>query len=214
MEQYHVANKLHSEVLEENFGRIDVQVLCDDDHVREVLLMDELLIARTYALTMKNNEWWQNKEICAVNDAIKNGEAIGRAFKKRGFNIRKNVLSVYITTMPPWLQVAFETNSTKSKARITEFIIEKDDAIYNYGIIAEIYSPAFRKPFVSVEDELQINIPSRALLKLGFSKEEIWASLTHKTLSPDVAKQYSSIVAEVKEKVHEIMMESLPLLTF
>lgn len=200
MKQYHVSNKLHSEALEENYGRIDVQVLCDDDNIREVLLMDELFVARTYALTMKNNEWRENKEICAVSDAIKNGEAIGRAFKKRGFEIRKNVLSVYITTLPDWLQLTFESESKKAKARITEFIVKKREAIYNYGIITEIYSPVFGRPFVSVEDELQINIPSPALLKLGFSKEEIWASLTHKTLAPDIAKQYSSIVAEVKRR--------------
>jgi hypothetical protein len=211
-EQYHLSDKLHTEMLEEKYGKIDVQVLCDDDNIREALLMDDSFIARTYALTMKNKEWQQNKEMCCINKAIQNGEAIGKAFKSRGYSIKKNVLDVYITRLPDWLQLAFSTEYEKAKTRITEFIVKKHREIYNYGIIIEIYSPSFRKPVVNAADEMQINIPSPALLKLGFSKEEIWASLEHRTLAPHFTKLYSSVVAEVKEKVHDIMMDALPLL--
>jgi hypothetical protein len=62
---------------------------------------------------------------------------------------------------------------------------------------------------VNAADELQVNIPSLALFKLGFSKEEIWASLEHKILAPHFAKLYSSVVVKVKERVHSIMMETL-----
>ncbi|HEY6976744.1 MAG TPA: hypothetical protein VH396_10675 [Chitinophagaceae bacterium] len=204
--------KLHTEMLEEKYGKIDVQILCDDDNLREVLLTDELHITRTYALTMKNKEWQQNEEICSVNRAIQNGEAIGKAFKSRGYEIQKNVLDVYITTLPYWLQLVFATESKRAKTRITEFIIKKHNEIYSYGLITEIYSPSFRKPVVNTADEMQINMPSPALLKLGFSKEEIWASLESKALAPDFTKLYSSVVAEVKEKVHNIIMDTLPML--
>jgi hypothetical protein len=204
--------KLHTEMLEEKYGKIDVQILCDDDNIREVLLMDELHITRTYALTMKNKEWQQNKEICSINRAIQNGEAIGKAFKSRGYGIQKNVLDVYITRLPGWLQLAFATESKAAKTRITEFIVKKHDEIYSYGLITEIYSPFFRKPVVNATDEMQVNIPSHALLKLGFSKEEIWASLESRVLGPHFTKLYSSIVAEVKEKVHNIIMDTLPIL--
>jgi hypothetical protein len=211
MEQYHLSNKLHTEVLEENYGKIGVQILCDDNNIREVLLTDEEHIVRTYALTMKNKEWRQNKEMCVVNEAIQNGESIGKAFKTRGYAVQKNVLDVYVTILPEWLQMAFMTESKTAKARITEFIVKKHDEIFSYGIITEIYSPSFREPKVNATDEMQINIPSSALLKLGFSEEEIWASLERKILVPHLAKLYSSIVAEVKERVHAIIMEVLPL---
>jgi len=204
--------RLHTEMLEEKYGKIGVQIICDDDNIREVLLMDELHITRTYALTMKNKEWRRNKEICSINRAIQNGETIGKAFKSRGYGIQKNVLDVYITRLPGWLQLAFATESKAAKTRITEFIVKKHDEIYSYGLITEIYSPSFRKPVVNAADEMQVNIPSPALLKLGFSKEEMWASLESRVLGPHFTKLYSSIVAEVKEKVHNIIMDTLPIL--
>jgi len=199
-------------MLEEKYGKIGVQIICDDDNIREVLLMDELHITRTYALTLKNKEWRRNKEICSINRAIQNGETIGKAFKSRGYGIQRNVLDVYITRLPGWLQLAFATESKAAKTRITEFIVKKHDEIYSYGLITEIYSPSFRKPVVNATDEMQVNIPSPALLKLGFSKEEIWASLESRVLGPHFTKLYSSIVAEVKEKVHNIIMDTLPIL--
>lgn len=212
MGQYNISGKLHTEILEEEFGKIDVQVLSDDNNIREVLLTDELSIARTYALTIKSKEWQQNEEICFVNTAIQRGEAIGRAFKSKGYAVHKNVLDVYITILPEWLQIAFATESKKAKTRIMEFLVQKGDKIYNYGIVTEIYSPFFRKPVVNAIDEIQINIPSRSLLKFRFGEKETWTSLHHKALASNLAKQHSPVINEVKERVHEIIMESLPLL--
>jgi|SRR5215204_2361195 len=200
LESYNLSAKLHIEVLQEKYGRINVQVLCDDDHKREVLLMDKDDIARTYALTLKKDDWKQNKEICAVNEVIKKGLGIGKAFKERGFGIQKNVLDVYIIKLPGWLQEAFFTESKTAKARITEFMVRKDNAIYNYGIVTEIYSPDFRKPRVNDADKAQINIPISVLQLLGFSKEEMWVSLERKIIAPYLAKLYSSVVKEIKDK--------------
>ena len=146
LEHYNLDRRLHTEVLQEKYGKIDVQVLCDDDYKREVLLVDNNLVAKTYAITLKKNDWKQNKEVIKVNDAIKNGEGIGGAFKRRGFDIQKNVLDVYIMNLPKWLQDSFRTESKTAKARIIEFMVKKDKDIYNYGIVTEVYSPHFRKP--------------------------------------------------------------------
>jgi hypothetical protein len=200
LEPYNLHTRLHMEVLQEKYGKIDVQVLCDDDHKREVLLIDKDFVARTYALTLKKNDWKQNKEICAVNEAIKNGEGIGGAFKEWGFDIQKNVLDVYIIKLPKWLQEAFGTENKAAKARITEFMVKKDKAIYNYGIVTEIYSPDFRKPKVNDADKTQINIPLSVLQSLGFSEEEIWRSLEKKIITPYLAKLYSFVVKEMKEE--------------
>lgn len=54
---YNFNNMLHTEALQKKYGKINLQILSDDDTIREVLLLDEDFTARTYALTTKNNEW-------------------------------------------------------------------------------------------------------------------------------------------------------------
>lgn len=210
-EPYNLSNRLHTEVLKEKYGKINTHVLRDDDDTREVLLMDEKLIARTYALTIKNKEWQHNLEICEVNEAIKNGEPIGESFKSRGFSVQKNILDVYVIKLTEWLRLSFETNIEMAKARITEFIVKKKNLMYNYGTITEIYSPEFRKPQINETDKAQINIPLSVLNSFGFSKEEIWGVLEKKVIASNLAKLYSPEVEEMKEKVHGILMEALPL---
>ena len=199
LEHYNLNKRLHTEVLKEKYGSIGLQVLCDDDYKREVLLLDESSVARTYALTLKKSDWKDNKEMIAVNDAIKKGQGIGEAFKKRKFDIQKNVLDVYIVSLPKWLQQSFKTKSKTAKARIMEFVVKKDKSIYNYGIVTEIYSPLFRKPRVSEEDKVQINIPTSVLGSFGFTKEEIWTSLEKKVIASSLAKLYAPVVAKIKE---------------
>jgi hypothetical protein len=210
-ESYNLRNRLHTEVLKEKYGKVNTHVLRDDDHIRDVLLMDEHLIARTYALTIKNKQWQHNDEIYEVNKAIQNGEGIGEAFKSRGFVIQKNVLDVYVIKLAEWLRLAFETNNKTAKARIAEFIVKKGNLIYNYGTITEVYAPDFRTPQVNETDKAQINIPSSVFKSFGFSKEEIWTFLEKKVIASNLAKLYSSVVAEMKEKVHNTIMEAPPL---
>src|SRR3989337_2981879 len=123
---YIVTGRLHTEVLQDVYGRISVQVLNDDNLTREVLLLDQQNIARTYALTIKNTEWAWNKEMQAVNAAIRGGEAIGKAFKVNGFSICKNIIDVYVVNLPGWLQDTFAHGSEIAKARISEFLVKKN----------------------------------------------------------------------------------------
>lgn len=153
---YYLGEKLHTEVLEEKYGKISLQLLHDDNEVREVLLTDKLNIARTYALTIRTNAWINNKEIVSVNDAIKAGEPIGKAFKTRGYTILKNVLAVYPVRLPHWLQHAFMVEDHFAKTRITEFLVRKSGTTVQYGFVAEVYSPDFRKPVINIHDEAQV----------------------------------------------------------
>ncbi len=66
---YSLDRKLHTEVLEEKYGKISLQLLYDDDETREVLLTDQLDIARTYALTVRSNNWRDNAGICKPDRA-------------------------------------------------------------------------------------------------------------------------------------------------
>jgi len=201
LEHYNLHKRLHTEVLKEKYGKIGLQVLYDDDYKREVLLLDEGSVARTYALTLKKSDWNNNKEMIAVNDAIKKGEGIGEAFKKRKFEIQKNILDVYIVNLPKWLQQSFRTRSKMAKARIMEFVVKKDTSIYNYGIVTEIYSPLFRKARINEADKLQINIPTSVLESFGFNKEEIWTSLEKKVIASNLAKLYISVVEGIKQEL-------------
>ena len=199
LEPYNLHARLHVDVLREKYGRIDVQVLYDEGDKRAVLLMDKDHIARTYAITLKSADSRNEPGIREVNDAIRSGGGIGTAFKDFGFDIQKNVLDVYVVQLPTWLQETFRTDRKTAKARITEFMAKKGRAVYHYGIVIEIYSPDFRKPRINDADRAQINIPVSVLQSLGFTKEEIWASLKRKIIAPYLAKLYSPVVDEIKK---------------
>jgi hypothetical protein len=171
-ESYSLRERLHTDVLEEKYGKIDVQVLYDDDRVRKVLLSDRNNIARTYAMTQKTDDWRQDIGICAVNTAIRNGEPIGKAFKSRRYIVQKNVLAVYTVVLPEWLQQAFAVTEHFAKARATTFIVSKGVVQFRYGYVTEIYSPDFRPAIVTPDDIAQIKIlnPTGANQKRRFSK--------------------------------------------
>lgn len=156
-QSYHLDQKLHTEVLEEKYGKITLLVLHDDDDTREVLLADQQNIARTYALTIRSSGWRRRKEIVAVNEAIRAGEPIGQAFKSRGYIISKNVLAVYTMRLPEWLRQAFMVDDYFGKIRITEFIVKAQQSDIRYGYVAELYSPDFRRPVVNTYDRAQVN---------------------------------------------------------
>lgn len=156
---YHLSQKLHTEMLEEKYGKISLQLLHDDDELREILLTDQQDIARTYAMTIRCNAWRKNREISAVHEAIRAGEPIGQAFKTRAYDIQKRALAVYTVRIPEWLRNAFMVEEIFGKTRITEFLVTKAGVTFQYGYVAEVYSPDFRKPSISLQDMEQVSIP-------------------------------------------------------
>lgn len=199
-EPYIVTGRLHTEVLQDIYGPISVKVLKDDNLTREVLLKDKQSIARTYALTIKNDEWACNKEMRTVNAAIRSGEAIGKSFKTNGFSICKNIIDVYLVNLPEWLQRAFAHNSQMAKARISEFLVKKGQLIFNYGLITEIYSPDFRNAMINVQDREQINLPSSILYDMGLTKQQVWKYVEDKA-SRQNTPDHTSFITAIKEKV-------------
>jgi len=213
-EQYYLPGKLHTEILEEQYGEIDVQLLYDDNIIREVLLLDEKNIARTYAITFRSREWQGNEGMEKINELIRSGASIGKTFKRGGYDILKNVIEVYVTNIPEWLMLAFEEESKTAKTRITEFLVRKNNEVFNYGIIAEVYSPHFSKPEVTKEDKAQINIATQILKKLGYTSEEIWMSISGKPVSLPFNDLYTSFITDVKTKVDIILKEVAPLMCY
>jgi hypothetical protein len=209
MELFNNNSRLHTQVLEDMYGKIEVQLLYQDEEIRECLLMDSQYIARTYALTFKNRRVTKDKHIAAIDKLIQQGESIGKAFKQNGYQVEKNVIAVYLTAIPYWLQLAFDTNEEIAKIRVSEFFVRKTakDEMILYGTIAEIYSQHFRKAEVRKLDLLQINPSLQAMLTFGFSKQETECFINNPVNKQwdDEITHYSKEILLLKEKINVIL---------
>ena len=209
MQHFPLFEKLHTDILEERYGSIHAKVLRHDSKIRKSLLTDSKDIARTYALTFLQD--WHNKEVSNINEQIKNGEAIGVAFREKGYSIRKNVLDVFIIRLPKWLKDEFYAKEGYAKARISEFYAQKKNGQpIIYGIVTEIYTPDFRKPLIRIADKEQISALTECLEKKGFSKNEIWRRIGDENNYEDCQDKYEKakkesrkIVSKIEKKVRE-----------
>lgn len=172
-EHFPLVDRLHTDVLEERYGPISVNILRQDDAIREVHLVDRQGISRTYALTFYPTE--MSPDIRAVDAAIRAGMPIGKAFREAGYAIRKNVVDVYTLEIPTWLQNDFAVQEAHAKARLSEFYARKSDGEPEiYGTVTEVYTPDFRGPVINAVDLQQVSALTEALEEEGFSREEIW----------------------------------------
>jgi hypothetical protein len=174
MEHFNITKKLHTDVLESKYGKIHSEVLRHDDFMREAFLSDENSIARTYALTIFEYDK-NNQEIKAIDDAIKNGGLIGKAFRDFGFEVRKNVTGVFVVENPQWLKSKFSDENEKSKSRLSEFYAKKETGEpIIYGTVLEVYSPDFRPADINEVDILQVHPTTAVLEQSGYTKSEIY----------------------------------------
>ncbi|OHA58240.1 MAG: hypothetical protein A2571_03210 [Candidatus Vogelbacteria bacterium RIFOXYD1_FULL_44_32] len=173
-QHFPLTEKLHTDVLEEKYGPVRAEVLRHDNEIREVHIVDESGVSRTYALTFLTFDK-NNKEIAEIDQEIKNGGLIGKTFRDHGYEIRKNVIHVYTVELPDWLKSRFENESNEAKARLSEFYAKKkDESPLIYGIVTEIYSPDFREPEINNIDTKQDNPSTNAFELVGITKGEIW----------------------------------------
>ena len=166
--------KLHTDILEEKYGPISAKVLGHDNRIRESHLVDAKGISRTFALTFFP-KGKKGSKITAIDSEIRSGKPIGKTFREHGFEIRKNVIHVFVLELPDWLRKAFMHKSRYAKARLSEFYAKNAEAQpIIYGTVLEVYSPDFRPPSINEIDMRQVNAPTELLEKNGFSKKEIW----------------------------------------
>ena len=197
MQHFPLTEKLHTDVLEERYGKIHAEVLKHNSRVRESLLVDSEGVARTYALTFINN--LKDSEVKKINDNIRKGDAIGKAFRRSKYHIRKNVLDVFIIRLPKWLMDAFHIYEKFAKARLSEFYAKKKGKTpLIYGVVAEVYTPDFRKPRINEVDRMQIGAITECLEEEGFSKEEIYRRIGDDNNYEDVQSRYD--LAKKKSK--------------
>lgn len=197
--------RLHTDVLEEQYGPIHAEVLRHDDKVREVHLADSKGISRTYALTFFFGQ--HIPEIKKIDNDIRAGKPIGKTFREYGYEVRKNVIDVYAIEIPKWLQDAFKEKSKYAKARLSEFYAKKNgDAPVIYGTVVEIYSPNFRPAIVNEADHSQINPSTESFEKIGISKEEVWKRIGSGNIWTDVPR-YSQAREDSLKLVFKLKLE-------
>jgi hypothetical protein len=201
LEHFPLIERLHTDVLEDKYGPITAKVIRHDNEIREVHLIDEGGVSRTYALTFFTHDNQSIEEITQINEQIKSGSAIGKAFKEHGYSIRKNVIDVYTIHLSKELKSEFQHDSDFAKARLSEFYAKKENGEpIIYGTVVEIYSPDFRGPVINPTDISQINPSTAAFEQAGINKEQVWDHLGQSNTWDDMTQEYE----QAKEK-------SLPL---
>lgn len=217
-EHFHIADKLHTDVLEQKYGPIHAEVLRHDDYreiekgeerIREARLVDKNDVLRTYALTFINFDT-ENQEMAAIDDQIREGGLIGATFKQHGYAIKKNVIDVSIMDIPEWMKNDFQNENNQAKARLTEFFAKKEnEKPLIYGTVLEVYSPDFRDPADGINqvDSGQINPLTEKLIDAGVPVDEIWKRLdnpTDETPSDNYKEQYEQARISSQQEIESL----------
>jgi hypothetical protein len=197
--------------MEAGSGNRGEVILYEDDDIRESLLYSNAT-ARRYMMVMKNRVWQKSEIRAGIDLSLTNYMASNDMFDTGEYGIIKNVLSFCIMNLPPALSTHFGDAGTSARVKITEFIIKKEDTAFSYAIVTEIYSPTMHEPRINEADEKLVKLPSMALLRLYFSKEEPWAFAGHDLCLTDRRLHYPVLVEAVKEKLHNILWDALPML--
>lgn len=188
------------------YGKLHVQLIHDDDFIRESLLVDATRTARSYVLTVKNTGWVTDDELCGINDSIRSGMPIDKAFRAAGYYLRRHVIAVYLTQMPVWLQSVFAHEKDMARVRIAECLVKKEHKLFSYGFDAEIYSPSYKTPVIHHHDREQVRLPSIVLQSIGISKEGIWQDAAERK-APELYHLYwqTSIIDQVKQRLQNAL---------
>lgn len=214
LEGFNLTKKLHTDVLEERYGPIHGEVLKHDNQIREVHMLDKDNISRTYALTFLTFDP-SNSEIVKIDQEIKNNGLIGKVFREHGYEVRKNVINVFITDLNEELKAKMKTKNIKAKVRLSEFYAKKEgqDPII-YGVVSEIYSPDFRPAEINENDISQDNPITSAMEYAGISKAEIWDRLGNNNDFSDISDKYQKAKElgykeeeELKNKIEQYLVE-------
>jgi hypothetical protein len=210
-EHFNLVNRLHTDVLEEKYGEINAKVLRHDNIIREAHLIDKKGLSRTYAITFLRK--YKNKKIIKINNEIKKGKPIGKAFREYGYHIRKNVIDVFVIKLPIWLRKAFYTKEKYAKARLSEFYAKnKKDPPIIYGTVVEIYSPDFRLPVINNIDISQVHPTTECFEHAGISKEKVWDKLTDENGLSENKEEYEHAkkdslknIFKIKKRIHNYL---------
>ena len=201
---------LLSEVIKRDGAIYNRQFRYRDDWVFEELIFDDKDWPKKYILFLKPPQLDEEP----FTD-LENAESIDDLVSchvKHNCAMRAGILDFQVLSLPHWLGTAFGTSLGIAKTRISELIIRKGNQSRSYGVVFEIYSPAYSFPEISKLDQWQVALPSRELFKAAFTSGESWVSLAQSTLRPELAQHYPELFTQLKQRLFEIMKDSLPVL--
>ena len=181
--------QLHTELLEARYGPISVQVLYHEAGIRKVHLVDRKGVSRTFGLTFLSSP--MPAPIRAMDEELRSGQFIGKAFVRHGYTIRKNMLDYFVLETAPWLRAAFKVKQPYALTRFWECYVRKGASKpLVYGTVCEVFSPDFRAPVLGHEDMAYMGAVSRELLRRGFSTEDIWTRIGLRAGWDDVEERF------------------------
>jgi hypothetical protein len=214
-QNFNLTGWLHTDILEDEYGPIRVQLLHHDQDFRAVHLVDRKGISRTFAITFFPPQS-VSASITEVNQKIKSGHPMGKAFRDSGYEVRKNVLKVLTIRKPDWLTTAFCDRTPFAKTRISEFLARRAySPIEFYGTVIEIYPDVFRPSQISNADQLQEAPAVKNLLRYGFLLEEVWNGLANTQPFLHQENKYMQALQEsqrdvlhLSQKIHQILSQN------
>lgn len=187
-EHFNTTKRLHTHVLRDVYGPINAEVLRHDDindsnpgkdRVRIARLVDVWNTLRTYALTLLTYDK-SDTMISQIDKKIKEWWLIGETFLRHGYQVKKNVIDVFLVELLWEMKTDFDTESTIAKARITEFYAKASGlSPVTYWIVLEIYSPDFRDPdlWINDVDIWQLNPTTWSLINSQIPLDEVRRNL-------------------------------------
>ena len=118
---FNTSQKLHTDVLEVLYGIISAKVIRHDgpesfipwnDRIRVARLVDRNNICRTFAITFLTYDKC-NQLLLKIDSNIKQWWSIGKVFRKFWYEVKNNVLDVFIADVAQHLQEDLRTNTNE-----------------------------------------------------------------------------------------------------
>lgn len=195
---------LHTDELEKKYGKISARVLRHDDQVREAHLVDKKGISRTYALTFFRRPFG-TLAFYEIDREIQSGKPIGKTFREHGFEVRKNVVAVFVIGLPDWLREAFHDKRKFAKVRLSEFCAKKGSQNpVIYGTVAEVYPPDFRPAKINAEDLKQVHPLAQKMVSNGIPLKLIWDNLGETADWSQVQRGFATAKRESESPVNQL----------
>lgn len=206
-EHFPLQNRLHTDVLADKYGPMHVEVVKHDTNFRVAHLVDAGGVSRTFALTFLTFDVEKDRELSRIDREVANGGLIGKSFRDHAYEVRKNVIAVYVLPrLPESIRRRFGVQEWAAKTRLSEFYAGKPGVAPEiYGIVTEIYSPDFRPAVVNATDLTQVNPTTNALKLFGFREEEIWERIGSGNDWSDVRDRYEQAAAHSRAQTDYLL---------
>lgn len=158
----------HIEELQNQFGLIQIQIRNQDEHYREVSLIDNENILRTLAITKFYTKTAQ--DFSFHKDIIK-GNAISIVLKSHNVSYTKLTLAYFKLNVPCSLKAEFCDITDTTMGQYSKLLINCQGDEILYAEICEIYHPKFYKETKSIIPHCDVSLYKSLLKKLNLENQ-------------------------------------------